>query len=321
MQKKNSKKRAGKKRKKAAEHIIFSITGGAGKNIMATAVVHALRQNFPDAHILVTPTWKAAWANNPDVDELIMLDEAPFFFRTHVEPWIKDGSAKVFRLDPYHSDDFIHRRKHLIDIWCELCGVTWDGTLPKLFFTEQEKSTVKAKLGLVGQDGKTSNTRPIFLIQASGGATNQPYPISWARDLPIAIAEEVVAEMNTRGFRTIQMRRDNQIPLAGAEWIPLELREAMVAMQFSDKRLLVDSVGMHTATALGLPSVVTWVTNTPKVFGYDIHHNLLPNSELEHRHRADSYLDAYDIMGRWSEHPYKTDRIFSAEEIIKALSS
>ena len=292
------------------KYIVFECAGDMALNLMGTAVVSCLKAAHPDREIVVVTHTPEAWLHHPAVYRVYRFGALSYFY----DDFIKDQDTLVFRHSPYFSEGYAYAAKtgrHLIDIWCELCGVTWDGALPKLFFSDEEKSAVKAKLGI--------DERPIFMIQASGGAFNQPYPISWARDLPISVAEEVVAEMNKRGFRTIQMRRDTQLPLAGAEWIPFTLREAMVAVQFSDKRLFVDSVGAHTAAALNLPSVVTWVTNVPEVFGYSIHTHLLPNSPLEHRHRVDSYVDAYDIAGRWHEHPYKTDRIFDAEKILKAL--
>ena len=53
----------------------------------------------------------------------------------------------------------------------------------------------------------------------------------------------------------------------------------------SKKRLLIDSSVMHIATALNLPSVVTWVGTNPKMFGFDIHNNIMANELLlAHEH-------------------------------------
>jgi ADP-heptose:LPS heptosyltransferase len=304
------------------KQIIFHVTGGLGKNIAATAVVSLLKKTYPDHAFIVLPSWKEAWEHNPHVDMIIDIEKTPFLYRDY----IKGTDSKIFRLDPYSADDFFHHRKHLVEIWCDLCGVPWHqpdaddyrtpgelGT-PQLFFTEEEKEKVRKKLHADPHD-----KRPLFFIQPSGGAFNQPYPISWARDLPLKIAQEVVNEMNKRGYRTIHLRRENQIALDVAEWIPFTLREALCAIQFSDKRLFVDSFAAHAAAALNLPSVVTWVTNPPKVFGYPLHINIEAKEREEFRHLPDAYLEPYNISGVWSEHPYETDMIFSTEEILKHL--
>ncbi len=291
--------------------IIFNIAGGAGKNIMATSVVAQIRKTYPKDEIIISTPWKIIWENNPDVNKVINPEEVAFFYRDYV----KDKDVKIFKLDPYNADDYFYRRRHLIEIWTSLCGIKYKKAEPKLYFTDEEEKTVKEKLGL--KEGK--DNRPLFFIQASGGPENQPYPISWARDLPLSIAEEVVKKMNEKGYRTIQIKRNNQVQISGAEYIPFTLRESLCALKFSEKRLLVDSIFQHACAALGLPAVVVWIVNDPKVFGYDIHTNLFPELKEEFRHHPNSYLEQYNISGVWSEHPYKTDGLFSAGKILKAL--
>lgn len=293
------------------KQIIFNIAGGIGKNIAATAVVSSLKKKYPDRAIIVTTPWTIAWINNPDIAAAIDLEKTPYFYRD----FILDTDSKIFRLDPYNADDFLQRRKHVAEVWCDLCQAPFKGLEPKLYFTKEEEDAVKARLFPDPND-----KRPLFFIQPSGGAFNQPYPISWARDIPIGIIQEVVNEMNKRGYRTIHLRRDNQIAVEGAEWINFTLREAMCAIQFSDKRLFCDSFGAHAAAAFNLPSVVVWVTNSPKVFGYPLHENIEVKVPEEFRHRIDAYLETYNIMGIWHEHPYKDDRIFSTGEILEKLA-
>lgn len=303
-------------------YIIFEVSGDLRKNLMATAVVSSLKKAHPDRKIVVMTTTPEVWLHNPHVHRFYTFGRHAYFY----DDYVKDKDTIILRHDPMSTDDFVHHRKHLVEIWCDLCGVPWHqpdaddyrtpgelGT-PQLFFTEEEKEKVRKKLHADPHD-----KRPLFFIQPSGGAFNQPYPISWARDLPLKIAQEVVNEMNKRGYRTIHLRRENQIALDVAEWIPFTLREALCAIQFSDKRLFVDSFAAHAAAALNLPSVVTWVTNPPKVFGYPLHINIEAKEREEFRHLPDAYLEPYNISGVWSEHPYETDMIFSTEEILKHL--
>ena len=102
----------------------------------------------------------------------------------------------------------------------------------------------------------------------------------------------------------------------------------MALIKFSDKRLFIDSFPQHTAAALGLQSVVTWVSNDPKTFGYNIHKNLIPptgrpEEQKNFRHYPNSYLEQFDITGAIEQYPYiePMEKLFSAEEILKTLLS
>jgi len=65
--------------------------------------------------------------------------------------------------------------------------------------------------------------------------------------------------------------------------------------------------------------VVTWVANSPKVFGYDMHTNILPEVKPSFRHTIDSFLEPYNIIGALHEYPYDTDRIYSVKKILEEL--
>ena len=293
------------------KQIIFNISGGVGKNIMATAVVSALKEAHPDRSIIITSPYSFVWQNNPNVQEVVNIEKTASFYRDY----LKDTDTLIFRHDPYHTEDFVYQRKHLIEIWSELCKAQTRKPLrPELFFTEEEIGKIKKRLFHDPKD-----KRPIFMIQTSGGYITQTYPISWARDLPFPIALKIVAQMNKKGFRTIHIRRKDQRSLPNTEYLELSLREMMGAIQFSKARLFIDSFAEHTAAAFNLPSVVTWVANSPTVFSYDLHTNILPDIGASFRHYIESYFDKFNITGALHECPYDTDEIYKAEEILQAL--
>lgn len=300
--------------------IIFNISGGAGKNIAATAVIESIKAKYPKSDIIITTPWIDAWINNPNVSKIIDISKDTGFF----ENYIYKKDVTLFFFDPYNDEDFLYRREHVIETWCELCGVPCITKQPKLYFTSEENISVLKKISDTAQTD-IEKKKPLFFIQPSGGATNQPYPISWARDLPLKTAEEVVDKMNNLGYRTIHIRRKDQIALPNTTWIEFTIREAMCAIQFSAKRLFVDSLAAHVAGALALPTVVVWVTNSPKVFGYEIHTHIEAfekNPEkIEFRHSPDAYLDTYNIAGIWSEHPFSDDMIFDSNDIVKKLNN
>ena len=47
--------------------IIFHTEGGHGKQVMATAVVRAIKKQYPDYKIVVVTAWDGPFFNNPDV--------------------------------------------------------------------------------------------------------------------------------------------------------------------------------------------------------------------------------------------------------------
>jgi hypothetical protein len=93
-----------------------------------------------------------------------------------------------------------------------------------------------------------------------------------------------------------------------------------VLIQLSSKRLLIDSFAQHTAKALGLNSVVTWVANNPKQLGYENNINILANPETVVPELKGSVFSKYQIDGNLIEFPYNSEsEIFNVEEIINAI--
>jgi hypothetical protein len=88
----------------------------------------------------------------------------------------------------------------------------------------------------------------------------------------------------------------------------------------ASKRLLIDSSAMHIATALNLPSVVTWVGTNPKVFGYDIHENILANPTTKELDLNHSYYQRLPLFEDISKVPYNDlNEIFNVNDIIQLL--
>ncbi len=302
--------------KELENNILMIIAGGIGKNIAATAVVTSIKTAKPKATIIIATAYPFVWENNPNVSLTLDLNSQ---HKLYVEK-IKREKWTIIAHDPYHHEEYLYKKNHIIETWCHLIGIESISLKPQLFFTEKEFENAKKILP------KTS--KPIFVIQTSGGAPNQRFPISWARDLHIDIAQKVVNEMIKNNYEVIHLRRSDQPSLVGTTWINATPREIMALIKFSDKRLFIDSFPQHTAAALGLQSVVTWVSNDPKTFGYNIHKNLIPptgrpEEQKNFRHYPNSYLEQFDITGAIEQYPYiePMEKLFSAEEILKTLLS
>jgi hypothetical protein len=287
---------------------ILHIEGGIGKNILATAVISSLKSSDPERNIIVVTAWPQVWFNNPNVYQIYPIGQAANFYKN----FVKDKDTKIFRIDPYHTEDYILNKRHLIDIWCDLVGAKNDGIGPKLFFSPLELQNIRGKI-------LNGVTKPIFLLHSNGGGGGpQSRPYSWYRDIPTQNAQDVV-EYFKNDYHIYQLGYEGQPKIEGTFNLQLETREILAAPLFSRKRLLIDSFTQHAAVAFGQKSVVCWVGNKPEVLGYDFHINVKPNVEPVFDTLHSSYLDDGDIGGNPIQFPYDRLKIFDSNEIINNL--
>jgi hypothetical protein len=287
---------------------IFHIEGGIGKNILATAVISSLKSTDPERNIIVVTAWPQVWFNNPNVYQIYPIGQSANFYKN----FIKDKDTKIFRIDPYHTEDYILNKRHLIDIWCDLVGAKNNGVGPKLFFSPLELQSIQNKI-------LNGVTKPIFLLHTNGGGAGpHARPYSWYRDLPIQNAQEIV-EYFKNDYHIYQLGYEGQVKLQGTNPLQLDTREVLATPLFCRKRLLIDSFSQHAAMAFGQKSVVCWVGNKPEVLGYDFHINIKPNVEPVFDTLHSSYLDDADIGGNPIQFPYDRLKIFDSNEIINNL--
>jgi hypothetical protein len=287
---------------------IFHVEGGIGKNILATAVVSSLKNSDPERNIIVVTAWPQVWFNNPNVYQIYPFGHVANFYKNFI--YKKD--VKIYRHEPYHCQDYILGNKHLVEIWCDLVGVKWDGTSPKLYFSPLELEYLKLKMY---QDVN----KPIFLLQTNGGGGNSR-PYSWYRDLPYQNSKDVI-DYFRNDYHIYQIGYENQDLIEGCHRLSLDTREILGSVVFSEKRLLIDSFSQHASAALGLKSVVCWIGNKPSVLGYSSNINLKPNTDPIYDTYHSSYLEDFDIGGNPIQYPYDKLKIFDSGEIIKSILS
>jgi hypothetical protein len=287
--------------------IIFSISGGAGKNIMATAVVKAMKAKYPEMNIVVLTAWKEVWMYNPNVYRTYNFQNSPFFY----ENYIKGKNVKVFSLEPYQTEAYILKKEHLISTWCKLFDIEYNGEQPELFFNQREVEFV--------QNTYVRN-EPILLIQTNGGAdANNKY--SWMRDIPIGVAQQV-AEQFRGEVRLMHIRRDDQLAMENVEQFKGGLRELFILIRESKYRLFNDSVSQHASTALGKKATICWVKNDPQVLGYSLHDNIVTDAVEDINSLDYSLLEPYDIAGQIPQCPFKEGtELFNVEEIVNSIRS
>lgn len=84
------------------KYIIFHSEGGHGKQVMSTAVIRAIKKQYPDRKIIVVTAWDAPFFYNPDVWRFYTFGQMQYFF----DDYIKEDTM-IFRQEVYHTEDYI----------------------------------------------------------------------------------------------------------------------------------------------------------------------------------------------------------------------
>jgi hypothetical protein len=286
---------------------ISNISGGAGKNLMFSAVAKNINKAYPNhKHIVISP-YPELLINNPSFYRVYRLNQTPYFY----EDFIENKDVIINSHEPYNEQDFLLNKRHLIETWSNLsCGIS-DMVYPAIYITERERSLFLNK-------NSNLTKKPILVIQPFGGP-NKETKFCWNRDIPSSIAAKIV-EYFSKDYNVVQISRPDQIKLNCIQFSG-SFREICCLLQISTKRLLIDSFCQHACAALKLPSTVLWVTNSPKVFGYDIHKNIKAGNSDTKIHYIDSFLQKENWNGEWNHYyPYKKEEdVFNFDEIIESL--
>jgi len=288
------------------QNVIFSIEGGLGKSIMATAVLKAIKRKYSKANIIVISGYPDVFINNPNANKVLHFSQAVNIYKSYIEK--KD--CKVFISDPYHYSDYITETSHLLQVWCDMYNLPYAGEMPELFLSKGEKEYFEPFYKL---------DKPIMAIQPNGGGEGQPLKYSWTRDIPAPIVKEVIDYFKNQ-YSILHIKRNDQIMYEDTIGALDNWRSIAVMLSLSKKRLLIDSSSMHISTALNLPSVVTWVGTNPKVFGYDIHSNIVANEPTKIINVEHSHYSKHLLFEDISTLPYNDfNEVFDTQSIINAL--
>ena len=224
--------------------------------------------------------------------------------------YIHTKDTKVFITDPYSTSDFITENNHLLKIWCELYGLKYDGEQPEIFISKAEKEYFEPFYKL---------DKPIMAIQPNGGAVGQALKYSWTRDLPASVVNDVINYFKN-DYAILHIKRDDQMIYENTIGALDSWRSIAIMLTLSTKRLFIDSSSMHIATALNLPSVVGWIGTNPKVFGYDMHTNILAKEPTKEMNFESNSYTKYQLFEDIATMPYNHfGEIFDTQSIINAL--
>lgn len=289
-------------------NVIFTIAGGIGKSIVATAVCKAIKKKYPSATLIVLSGYPEVFSNSKDVDMSFGFGQEAYFYSKYVE----NKEVLILANEPYNVTDHILCKEHLAETWCKMYDIPYNGELPEVVINDRERMFYKQKY---------SSDKPIMLIQTNGGAAGQELKYSWARDIPKHIVEKVINRFSAE-YNVIHARRDDQPAFENTFSVTDSFKGMAVLCEMSEKRFFMDSFLQHTAAAIGKQSTVCWVANSPKVFGYELHDNIIANDFTVKPDLKNSVFSKFNIIGLLEEFPYENEsQIFDEEKIIESLNN
>jgi hypothetical protein len=290
------------------KYLVWHIEGGLGKNIAATSLLSSIKEKYPDRKIILTVSYPEVFINNPEIYRVYSLGNIPYFYQDYIE----DKDVLVFRQEGYFQNGHITKEKHLINSWCDMFGIEYKNQTPVINFNFVQKRMVNL----------WKRERPILLIHSNGGPIDDSKIYSWTRDMPPFIVKKII-DKYSNDYHIIQVCRNKDEVMMGvneAYYQKMSNFELFSLLAASDKRVLIDSCLQHAATALNLQSTVLWIGTSPKLFGYDIHSNIVANQPKNKPKLINSYLFDYSFNGDVIECPYDdVSEIFEIETIIDSI--
>jgi hypothetical protein len=288
-------------------NIIVSIQGGIGKSVFSTAFLKATRKQYPNAKIIVLTGYPEVFSNNPIVDMVFNHGQETYFYQKYIE----NQEVMVFANEPYLVTEHIQQKEHIIQTLCRMNQVPYNGEIPEIYINEREFQFYH---------NKYQAEKPIMILQTNGGG-QQDIKYSWARDMPRNVANAVIEEFKSQ-YTIYHIRREDQLSYNHVIPIHESFKGIACLIARSEKRVLIDSFCQHTAFALGKKSTVLWIANSPRVFGYSLHDNILANPENGKGDLKFSLFSKYTITGMLNEFPYLSENdIFDVHRVIESIKN
>lgn len=290
------------------KYIVFHIQGGLGKNVAGTSLISSIKDKYPDRKLIMVTSYPEVFLNHPEIDRIFGIGNAPYFY----EDYIENKDVIIFKHEPYNQTDHILKKKHLIHNWCDLLQLEYKNQYPVIIPNYPQKMLV----------GMWNRSKPIMVIQTGGGPKQgQKFSYSWTRDMPIEIAQEIVRNFSPQ-YHIIQITRPEGYNLENVERVDYDMSnmELFSLLVVSQKRVLIDSCLQHASAALNLPSTVLWIGTSPKVFGYNIHKNILAKLPNKANQLIGSYTFDYQFENNLHECPYIDIKdIFNINQILNSI--
>jgi hypothetical protein len=298
------------------KYAILQVAGGLGKNIAATAVAQVIKRTYPDRELICVVSWPELYANLPFVYRVFPLGQTSYFH----DEYIDGKDSLIFAQEPYYTSTHIHKTHSLVESWCMMHGLDYQGEQPVLKINIEQKKAIRAFY-----EPKIEG-KPFLLLHTNGGLFTNERPYCWSRDMPIEIAKKVAQHFKKSHF-IMQITRPKS-PTIDVEGVfvrneQLSNTELCGLLELTDKRLLIDSSLQHAAAAFKLPSTVLWNATSSVIFGHTLHDNIQAKPKPM-KPLPGSYLFDYQFDANENEFPYEEDDLddlYNIDQIIASLEA
>lgn len=282
-------------------NLVFFCEGGIGKNIMATAVIRAIKKVHPKLNIIVMAGTPEVFMNNPNVKRTFHFQNALHFY----DDWVNDETCFV-KAEPYLHYDYIQKSRHLVECWCDMIGVPCDGIQPDIYLTPNE-----IEAGKIFTDEKD-----LVLVQWIGGpipdkkdqrSIKDKLASMYRRSMPQAQAQEIVNYFHDKKYTVLDVGHNNFPDLLNTKRPQLPIRAVLSLLAYAKTFVGIDSFIQHAAAAhqINKQGVVVWGGTSKTCLGYDTHINLEVNAcTTPACHRPNSYLMDIQPNGQMWDCPW-----------------
>ena len=294
------------------KYAIVQISGGLGKHIALTAGLQVIKRTYPDRKLIALVAWPELFANLPFVDRVYPLGNTQYFYETYID----EKDSLIFAQEVYFTTPHILKQKSMIESWCEMYNLEYQGEQPKLKINIEQKKAIR-NFYEPKFEGK-----PLLLLHTNGGLYTNERPFCWSRDMPIEVAQKVADHFKKSHF-VMQITRPHSPKVEGAfvRNEQLSNTELIGLLELTDKRLLIDSSLQHGAAAFGLSSTVLWNATSSTIFGHKIHNNIQAKPKPVKSLPGSVYFD-YSFDANEHEFPYEEedlDNLYNLDLIIDTL--
>ncbi len=241
--------------------LYIRVPGGYGDNLMATAVVAAVKREYPDMRIFMATKRLDIFENNPHIAGLyntrtLLKKNMSIYNRCCVLEYVPYAKIRKSKINKHYIDYFYD---------CIPLPIKERNYQPQIYLTWRERNCRSRRLEKL--------QRPIAVISPYGGATskipNKFYPVEkWPA---------IVAGLSEASFSVIQVGEKKEGPvLPGAiDWRGLGYRKSAAVLLHCDALITHPSGFMHLATALLVPCLTLFGgVEDPKISGYKQNPNL-----------------------------------------------
>ncbi len=160
---------------------ILLVKGGIKKTIIATAICKVLHKQYPNDRLIVISDFPEIFIGLSYVSEALKSTECSYFY----EKYVSELQFRVFAHDPYQDTLFLNDTSHVIESWCKMYDLTWEGELPEIRLTTRELDFYQEQF---------KSDKPILVIQPNECNLELPYRYDWTKDIPVEVTQRIIVE-------------------------------------------------------------------------------------------------------------------------------